>query len=210
VVVATEVSAGAVEIDDLLVRMFSLVAEGLSAATVAFLSGNRSIARDVVAADRELDDLLQRLELLVEHRLLAAADLDTQELRLLVSALRIAPELERSGDLIEHIAMRTPQPLLADLNRRARGLLQEMARLSSVLWRNAVDAYIDRDPSLLPQLREWDDDLDDLHVELTDELRRSGVSPAVAIELGLIARFYERLGDHAVNIARRIGYLANG
>jgi phosphate transport system protein len=210
VVVATEVSARAAEIDELLVRMFTLVSEGLSAATVAFLSGNRAIARDVVAADRELDDLQQQLELLVERRLLAAADLDTQELRLLVSALRIAPELERSGDLIEHIAMRTPQPLLADLGRRARGLLQEMARLSSVLWRNASDAYVDRDASRLAQLREWDDDLDDLHVELTEELRRSGVSAAVAIELGLVARFYERLGDHAVNIARRVGYLVNG
>jgi len=53
-----------------------------------------------------------------------------------------------------------------------------------------------------------DDEIDDLHVDLTAEMADGRLSIAVAIEMGLVARFFERLGDHAVNVARRIGYLS--
>jgi phosphate transport system protein len=68
----------------------------------------------------------------------------------------------------------------------------------------------DRDPRRVDELRRGDEVIDDLHVELTEELARGNCSVAQAIELGLIARFYERLGDHAVNVAARIGYLVDG
>jgi phosphate transport system protein len=55
-------------------------------------------------------------------------------------------------------------------------------------------------------LRDQDDELDDLHVQLTDELARAELQPSFAIELGLVARFFERLGDHAVNVTRRLAY----
>lgn len=198
------------EIDELLVRMFALVTEGVAAASEAFLAGDREIARRVIAADRHVDALQQRVEELVEHRLANGDPLDPQEVRLLVSMLRIAPELERSGDLIEHIALRTTQRLTVGLTPRARGLLADMAAMASTLWIGATDAYVDRDAGRVDELRLQDDALDDLHVELTAELSLGRTSIAEAVELGLVARFYERLGDHAVNVARRIGYLIDG
>jgi phosphate transport system protein len=198
------------EVDTLLVRMFALVSEGLAAASAAFLDGDRAMARGVVAGDAAVDELQRLVEELVERRLTAAGTSDPREVRLLISILRIAPELERSGDLIEHIALRTPQRLTEGLTPRARGLLAEMATVASTLWLGAADAYVDRDPARVDELRREDDALDDLHVELTAELAKGDTSIAQAIELGLIARFYERLGDHAVNVARRVRYLADG
>jgi phosphate transport system protein len=72
------------------------------------------------------------------------------------------------------------------------------------MWREAACAYADNDGGAADRLRTRDDELDDLHVQLSLELASSGTSIAVAIEMGLIARFYERLGDHAVNVARRV------
>ena len=198
------------EVDALLVRMFALVSEGLAAASAAFLDGDRAMAQGVVAGDRAVDDLQRLVEDLVETRLMRPGETDPREVRLLISMLRIAPELERSGDLIEHIALRTPQRLTEGITPRARGLLAEMASVASMLWLGAADAYVDRDPARVEDLRRQDDALDDLHVELTAELAKGQTSIAQAIELGLIARFYERLGDHAVNIARRIRYLTDG
>ena len=194
------------QIDALVVRMFNLVCEGLAAATEAFLADDREIARAVVAADCDIDDLQYELERIVEQRLLCALVRDPAEVRFLISVLRIAPELERSGDLIEHIALRTPQRLAADLTGRARGLLHDMGRTAQVMWFTAAEAYADRDDSSLADLRELDDVLDDLHVQLTLELSSRDVSVPAAIELGLVARFYERLGDHAVNVAGRVAH----
>ena len=67
--------------------------------------------------------------------------------------------------------------------------------------------YADQDASAADALRQRDDELDDLHVQLSVELAASGTSVPVAIEMGLVARFYERLGDHAVNVARRVSRL---
>jgi phosphate transport system protein len=189
---------------ELLTRMFALVEEGLAAASEAFLGGDRDMARGVVAGDRHLDGLQTELERLVEHKLLAAEHLDGRTVRELIAVLRIAPELERCGDLIEHIALRTPQGLSALITPRGRGLLGEMARTDAVMWRRVADAYLGDDPTAAIDLRVCDDGLDELHVELIEELARGDYALPVAIEMGLIARFYERLGDHAVNVARRI------
>jgi phosphate transport system protein len=72
------------------------------------------------------------------------------------------------------------------------------------MWRQAADAYADRDWTAVERLRLLDDELDDLHVSLSAELAQGDNSNAVAIEMGLVARFYERLGDHAVNVTKRL------
>src|SRR5947207_13082918 len=79
-----------------------------------------------------------------------------------------------------------------------------MVRLVAEMWRIAADAYVERHPAAADLLRVRDDEIDDLHVTLSAELARGSSSNAVAIEMGLIARFYERLGDHAVNVTRRL------
>lgn len=194
------------EIHSHVLRLFAMVGEGLAAATAAFLAGDREAARRLVAEDRLIDELQSSTEELVQTELRRPERTDS-DLRLFVSVLRIVPELERSGDLVEHIALRTQLGLVGGLTPLTRGLIGEMGSIGVRMWREAADAWATRDAAAKHRLRLLDDELDDLHVRLTAELGQSTTNIPAAIELGLVARFFERLGDHAVNVTGRIGYL---
>jgi phosphate transport system protein len=76
------------------------------------------------------------------------------------------------------------------------------------MWRSASDAWFERDPLCYRRLDDRDEEMDDLHGSLTAELASGKTRVPVAMDMALVARFYERLGDHAVNISKRIRYLA--
>jgi len=192
------------EINERVLHLFAMVSEGLAAATAAFLDGDRDAARRVVAADQEIDALESAIEDLIQRRLVALPTPSSDVLRGLVAILRIVPELERSGDLVEHIALRTPQGMADQLSHRARGLIEQMGQIGVTMWQSTAEAYANGDLGVARRLRTLDDELDDLHVSLSTELAKSLTSTSIAIEMGLVARFLERLGDHAVNVARRL------
>jgi phosphate transport system protein len=83
-----------------------------------------------------------------------------------------------------------------------------MGNLVSGMWRQAADSWYQRDRSAAAVLEERDDEMDELHASLMAELASGRMTVPVTMEMTLVARFYERLGDHAVNIARRVIYLA--
>jgi phosphate transport system protein len=130
------------------------------------------------------------------------------DLRFLLSVLRIVPELERSHDLVVAIAGRANHILSEDLSPRCRGLIERMGNLASGMWRQAVDSWYERDRSAAAKIGERDDEMDELYASLIAELASGRMPLPVTMEMVLVARFYERLGDHAVNIARRVVYLA--
>jgi phosphate transport system protein len=76
------------------------------------------------------------------------------------------------------------------------------------IWRAAADAWAERDPDAAERIDLQDDRLDVLHDELVFDLTKAEIALADALQTTLVARFYERLGDHAVHISERIGYLA--
>ncbi len=197
------------EIDTKVRELFSLVGQGLAAATDAFLASDRDIAAAIIARDRTIDQLYVDIEALVQTQfaLQAPAAVD---MRYLLSMLRIVPELERSGDLVEHIAKRAMRAIAEELSPRARGLIERMGQVGVALWEGSALAYADRSASSYDQLSNLDDELDELHVSFIAEIVDSEPSIPVAIEAALVARFFERLGDHAVNIAGRMRYVASG
>lgn len=197
------------EIDGKVVQLFALVGEGLAAATEALLSGDVDMARALMERDDLIDSLYLEIEKLVQHQLALQSPMAT-DLRFLVSVMRIVPELERSHDLAEHIARRAARGLTAGLSPRVRGLLQQMGRVGVEMWRAAADAYVERDGAAAERLHNADDEMDELHVSLTAELVSGSVTLPVALELALVGRFYERLGDHAVNITNRVRFIAEG
>ena len=79
-----------------------------------------------------------------------------------------------------------------------------MGTLAAELWRSSADAFVDQDPTAGETLERADDEIDDLHTALTKELLSGGLPANVAADATLVARFYERLGDHAVHIASRV------
>src|SRR5437763_10268459 len=197
------------EIDQKVIQLFALVSEGVAAATDAFLSGDREAASSLVDSDKKIDALYCDIEELVQRQFALQSPM-ARDMRFLLSVLRIVPELERSGDLAEHIAQRAARGLSTALTPRIRGLVEQMGRVGSEMWREAADAYVDRDGEVAVRLNERDDELDELHVSLTAELVSGQLTVPVALEMALVARFYERLGDHAVNIGERIRYIAGG
>jgi phosphate transport system protein len=195
------------DIDTKVVQLFALVTESLAAATETLLAGDRDNAMAIKKRDQIIDDLNEDLQSVVERNLLLQAPV-AGELRFLLSVLRIVPELERSGDLAEHIASRAAKGLGSELTPPVRGLIDQMGTLGVAMWRAAADAYVDRDGTASVAIDELDDQLDALHDELAELLSEGALPLKPALEMALVARFYERLGDHALHISEKIGYLA--
>jgi phosphate transport system protein len=194
-------------VDAVVARLFALVCEGTAGAAEAFLGSDDEAAAAIHAQDPVVDGLYREVEQLVQE-ILTQRSPDAAELRFLLTVIRIVPELERSADLTDHIARRGGQHLAVELTPRARGLIQQMASQGTGMWRRVTEAYIDRDPAAAAELDDDDNELDELHGGLLLELASSGLRSSVLLEMALVARFFERIGDHAVNIARRIAYLA--
>ena len=190
-------------INQKVVRLFALVSEAVAAANEALLGDDADALATVRAGEKTIDDLMLDVEGDIERLMLLQSPV-ARELRYALAIIRIVPELERSGDLAEHIAKRAGSGLAAQLTPTARGMLERMGTVTAQLWRAAGDAFVDRDPTAGEALEAADDEVDDLHTSLTAELLSGGMTPAVAADATLVARFYERLGDHAVHIATRV------
>ena len=189
------------------IELFAMVAEDLPGATHALLSGDNEVVKVLTEREKVIDALYPEIEELVNREILLQAPV-ASDLRFLLSVLRIVPELERSHDLVLDIARRADHILSGELSPRGRGLIERMGALASDMWRQAVDAWYQRDRSIAFILHGRDDEMDELYASLIGELASGRMALPVAMEMTLVARFYERLGDHAVNIARRVVYLA--
>jgi phosphate transport system protein len=189
------------------IELFGMVAEDLPVATQALLTGSKEAAQVLTEREQAIDALYLEIEGLA-NRLILLQSPAAIDLRFLLSVLRIVPELERSHDLVIQIAGAGTHLLGKDLSPRARGLIERMGDLASGMWPQAADSWYERDHSVAGVLDERDDEMDELHISLTAELAAGQMSLPVIMEMTLVARCYERLGDHAVNIARRVTYLA--
>ena len=185
------------------IQVFALVGEAIAGATHALLAGDRELAKRIVNQDVVIDDLVDRMVNTAEIRLLEEPTLGIESRRMLITLIRILPEIERNGDLAEHIARRAARGLGNEMSPRSRGLVERMGEVASMIWREATDIIIDGKRESVGAIEDIDDELDDLHVSLTAELTSGSMALPVAVELALLARFYERFGDHCVNLARR-------
>jgi phosphate transport system protein len=185
-----------------ILRLFGLVREALARATYALLNGDTDLAQAVIDGDLEIDEATEELELDVWSRI-EAGDHSISDLRALVGILLILPELERSADLAEHIAHRALANIGAEMTPVARGIVQRMSEVAAEMWQLVAAAYSNHDARNL-ELAEEDEELDILHGRLTSEIEKADMPTNVVAQMTLISRFYERIGDHAVNLSRRI------
>ena len=135
------------------------------------------------------------------------------DLRLLVATLRILADIERTGALAVHIAkiarMRYPSNAVAE---PAKDTISQMAQIATSMVDRLAAAIASKDPTAARQLDDLDDSMDALrkftfHVTKDDDWTY-GVEAAV--DLVLLGRYYERIADHCVKIARSVGYIVNG
>jgi len=189
------------------IELFAMVAEDLPEATSALLTGNNEIMQKLLERDKVISALYPETEQLANREILLQAPV-ASDLRFLLSVLRILTEFELSHDLVIQIASRANHFLSEDLSPRSRGIVERMGSLASDMWRQAADCWYQRDRSAAQALAERDDEMDQLYSSLIAELASGRMAVPVTMEMTLVARFYERLADHAVNIARRVAYLA--
>ena len=189
------------------IELFAMVGADLPGATSALLTGSNEMAGLLAEREKVIGALYPELEELVNKEILLQAPV-ASDLRFLLAVSRIVPEIELSHNLVVQIAARADHYLSQDLSPRCRGLTETMGNLVADMWRVAADAWYQRDSSAAAVLAERNDELDELQSSLTAELASGRMTLPVTMEMTLVGRFYQRLGDHAVNIARRVVYLA--
>lgn len=192
-------------LDTRILKIFGEVREALARATFALLNADVELAQGVIDGDQAIDDLTAEVEMLVWSEL-DAKDLDRERVRQLVGALLILPELERSADLAEHIAQRALTNTGSEMTPTGRGIVQRMSEVAAEMWQAAAASYIEKDAASL-DLETEDEELDILHDRLNNEIAKGEMPMSVAAQVTLLSRFYERIGDHAVNLSRRIAAL---
>ncbi|MFE6865975.1 phosphate signaling complex protein PhoU [Kitasatospora sp. NPDC057692] len=199
-------------IGDSLVEMARLVGSALGRATTALLDADLALAESVIAADEKINELHHELENRAID-LLARQQPVATDLRIVVTSLRMSADLERCGDLAQHVAkvarLRYPESAVpVDLHSTVLELGQLAQRL--VAKAGLVIATKDVDKAL--ELEQDDDAIDALHRELfahlIDERWHHGIETAV--DVTLVGRYYERFADHAVSVAKRVVYLVTG
>ena len=126
------------------IELFAMVAEDLPGATEALLTGNTELVQALAEREQVIDALYPEIEELANREIALQAPV-ASDLRFLLSVLRIVPELERSHDLVIDISHRANHILSQDLSPRTRGLVEQMGKLVSGMWRQAADSWYQRD-----------------------------------------------------------------
>lgn len=194
-------------------RLGASVVEMIPRVTEILLQGDLEGAEEVLGADDELGARALDAE---EHALtlLALQAPVTADLRQVAAAFKLASEIERSADLCCNICKAVRRIDGHQLDPRLRGGIQRLSHQAHKEYREVVEAYIADDPLRAAAIADMDEFLDQLHREFIQQIFESHASGAidlqVAVQLALVARFYERLGDHAVNFSQRVVYIATG
>jgi phosphate transport system protein len=194
-------------------RLAAMVTDIIPRGTQVLLDGDMEGAKQLIEHDDELDRLTLHIEEQC-YQLLVLQQPMAGDLRVIVSALRMASEIERSGDLVANIAKTMRRIYGDELTPRIRGLVEQMSEEAARLYKAAIDAYLDEDDALAAAIDDMDDVLDGLQKDFIEAVIEAHEADRIdlnaAVQLALIARYYERIGDHAVNMGERVQYLVTG
>ena len=200
------------DINNCLVEMANSVGSAMSTATTALLDADVALADLVIAGDEQIDATRESIEQRC-FTLLARQQPVAGDLRTITTGMRIVSDLERMGDLAEHIAklarMRFPESAVP---LEVRPVFLEAGHVAEALIAKAALVIAKRDVELARELETDDDAMDRLHRGLFRELLSDDWPYGIesAIDITLLGRYYERFADHAVSVARRVVYLVTG
>lgn len=200
------------ELRDDLVAMSRLVLTAITDGSDALLTQDIALAQSVIANDSKLDDL----EETVDERcvlLIAQQQPVGLDLRTIIASLRISAALERMGDLAQHIAEAArrsyPDSAIPATHLKT---VEGMAAAAKQAAAEVVELLETRDLNVAARIVSDDDSLDNLHAEAYASLLADGYTgnAQTTLDVALLSRYYERFGDHAVGVSRRIVYLVTG
>ena len=195
-----------------LLEMGALIERAIRSATDALVKQDVEAALQAIAADKEVDQAERDIESLCLKLLLQQQPV-ARDLRLISSALKMITDMERIGDqasdIAELVIYLSKEPYIKELTH-----LPQMAEKAICMVSSALDAYVRKDMVLAQEVMGMDDAIDALFVTVKDELialiRHDAAAGSQAIDLMMIAKYYERIGDHAQNIAEWVEYALTG
>ena len=196
-----------------LVRLAASVIEAIPRATAVILNGDLEGADALIRFDDEIDSLSLELEERC-YQILALQAPVAGDLRQVVSVVKMIAEIERSADLAVNICKAARRIYGHDLDPRLRGLIARMGEQAEQLWESALESFEENDAAKAAAIDDMDSYLDSLHRQFIQQIfeshSKSKIDLQVAVQLAVVARFYERIGDHAVNVSEKTRFIVSG
>ena len=194
-----------------LIEMGAMCEEVIAIAAKALLGGDTELAKKVAPLDAEIDHLERDIESLCLKLFLQQQPV-ARDLRLISAALKMITDMERIGDQAADIA-----EIIGFLNGRSGeecDYISEMARASIKMVTESVDAFVKRDVKIAESVISHDDVVDDyfdkVKTSLIEMIAKSPSDGEYALDLLMIAKYFERIGDHATNIAEWVVFAVTG
>ncbi len=194
-----------------LITMGALCEDAISASVKAMTNGDEALCDKVFATDAEIDQKERDIEAVCMKLLLQQQPV-ARDLRVISSALKMISDMERIGDQASDIA--EISKFIKNSNVKSRVHISDMAAAATKMVTDSVESFVKKDLSLARKVMEYDDKVDNLFGLVKDELVRliaeDRENGEFCIDLLMIAKYLERIGDHAVNIAEWVEYSITG
>ena len=200
------------QLNNMLIEMGGLIENAISMATQALENQDVEIAKKAIAFDEEVNQKEKDIESLCLKLLLQQQPV-ARDLRLISSALKMITDMERIGDqsadISEIVVMMAGAPYIKKLEH-----IPQMAAATTKMVTEAIDAFVKKDLELARSVMQYDDVVDDLFnkvkFDLIELIQADSANGEQAIDLLMISKYFERIGDHAVNIAEWVEFSITG
>ena len=194
-----------------LIKMGSLCEQAITLSSRALLGDEKSQVEQVYSVDGEIDQQEREIENICMRLLLLQRPF-ASDLRKISAALKMISDMERIGDQASDIAEIAKFVQNSDIKDRTN--IDKMAAASTKMVTEAIDSFVKKDLSVAKKVIESDDIVDDyfneIKTELVDLISKGEMNAEFCLDLLMIAKYLERIGDHAVNIAEWVEYSITG
>ena len=200
------------QLNDQMITMGSMIENAIETAIAALVSQDTERAEEAIAYDMEVDAQERNIEQLC-YQLLLMQQPVASDLRLVSATMKMITDMERIGDhaadMSELTILMAGKPYIREISD-----IEQMAKQTTVMVTNSVDAYVNRDIDLARKVIQMDDEVDDLFnkvkSEIIGEIRTGGDDGEQTTDLLMAAKYFERIGDHATNIAEWVIFSLTG
>ena len=200
------------QLNDQMITMGSMIENAIETAIAALVSQDTERAEEAIAYDMEIDAQERNIEQLC-YKLLLMHQPVTSDLRVVSATMKMITDMERIGDhaadISELTLLMAGKPYIREITDIA-----QMAKQTTVMVTNSVDAYVNRYLDLARKVIRMDDEVDDLFnkvkAEIIGEIRSGSDDGEQTTDLLMAAKYFERIGDHATNIAEWVIFSLTG
>ncbi len=195
-----------------LIRMGTLIEEAIENVIIAFKKQDHSLAKEIIKKDREIDDAEKSIESHCLSLILRQQPV-AKDLRIVSTALKMVTDMERIGDHASDIAsiiLKMDGDHVFEIVEH----IPEMALLAKKMVKGAIEAFVKGDTELTKKIIEIDDEVDNLFTKVKSEviemIKKSNDLSDMCIDFLMIAKYFERIGDHAENICEWVEFNETG